>query len=265
MAERLYLDDPTKGWADWIKRGRELRASAIDGDWVPLWEDFYSQDQPRDDHGRFTNGGGGGSDHAEEDLHQAIFDWTGGGYRYDVLEANAVLNGEGSSAGEQLLRDTGEEHERTAEGQRENALLLLGAIHDAPANAPELLRGMNSSSAEEYGVDFRAGVKPFLVEGGTVDLPLASFTEDPNIAYEYSKSYGGLGSTDVMLHLDAGAQAISVAGEENNAYASEKEWVTSGRFQVTRVQEGARSSLSGMQVAKYDIYLHQLDTFEVPK
>jgi hypothetical protein len=104
--------------------------------------------------------------------------------------------------------------------------LFARTVAASPANAPRLYRGM-------YEVD--PATLP--TEGETIDLGLSSFTSDPSVAENFSvpsfQQTPDRTERSVIFELAPGARALSV--EKHAAdYADQKEWVTTGRFRVTR-------------------------------
>lgn len=122
------------------------------------------------------------------------------------------------------------------------AVALYQAVDAAPANAPLLRRGFNPSWSTQQTLDF-------FQPGKVVPLNCSGFTTSPGTA----ASFGG---GKLLFLLAPGAKAVNIQSQ-THAYASEKEWVTQGRFLVTKVEQTPPGH--GIKV-----YLKQVATFQLP-
>jgi hypothetical protein len=113
---------------------------------------------------------------------------------------------------------------------------LRRAVESAPANSPQLYRGMNVS------VDHLSELKP----GGTFELPISSFSTDRGLSEAFARKWGPMIAQNrakregskyvegqpVMMVLEEKSKALNISPlvAERNA-----EWVTQGKFTITDV------------------------------
>lgn len=158
----------------------------------------------------------------------------------DALEA--WVRGEGNV---ETIRDaaTKELRGETAEGEDgERARALLGRLANVRYKAPTLYRGLGLSDDDAVRAMFRPGE--------TIDLPLSSFTQDPELAEEYLlPAYRrAMGGASVLMEVVEGADGLDVYGtaEELEDFSAdlldaevsaELEYLTLGRFDVLAAEK----------------------------
>lgn len=154
----------------------------------------------------------------DKELGVALDRWTGGHYDAMGHEADLALQGKPV--------------ENTM-SQRDSAVAMMQAAAASPPTTEEVYRGIASADAERLA--------PLLNEGGTVDLPLAAFSDDRAIADQFmATTPDGVDdafadATHVIVAVEPGARMLSVAPV--SAFPEEKELVASGRFEVVSTEQ----------------------------
>ena len=106
-----------------------------------------------------------------------------------------------------------------------NAEALIKAVRTAPP-APELHRGIAI-----IGKDPEA----LFLEGREIDLTLQSFSADGKFATDWAFRQGTINKSPVVLHLEAGAQALDLDPiARDTMYEWAKEYITAGRFKIIK-------------------------------
>jgi hypothetical protein len=107
---------------------------------------------------------------------------------------------------------------------------LLHSLLRAPARAPVLHRGVTPP----MGVDvdqWRSSILDRYTPGATVDLRLASYTSDVNVAEDFAWADG------IRFEVEAGSHALDIGADSR--VPLEAEWLAGGRFVVLDVVEQA--------------------------
>ena len=118
-------------------------------------------------------------------------------------------------------------------------------IRNAPANAPELHRGVYYQPESDFDASLRntnSPVEEYAV-GTTHIFPAESWSENEYTPSLYAGAVGplrGARGTPVIFTLPRGAKAIDTAdhgyNEENGYTQEEQEWTTGGKFEVVKSQ-----------------------------
>jgi hypothetical protein len=202
---------------------------------------FYSEDQPRDAHGRFGEGGtvsakdpdapqshGGGSapQFTQAERDDALVAWSA---RADLVARASVPFLKGEILGADEDRDS----------VRGVAAAITEEFAVNGSTAPELYRGM-TLDFENGGAGYTAAEHQELFDkltdhGGTLDLALSSFSESVVVANDFQVRSAPDGMANVLVTLERGARGVDV-GDRSLHDRSEREWITAGRFQVTQVE-----------------------------
>jgi hypothetical protein len=196
----------------------------------------YSEDQPRDEAGKWTQGAGGMPDHAA--LVEAANSWA------------QVSDG---------IRDSVVRLRPNDDGK-----VLLDALANSPASAPPLYRGMALWPKDVEGDDRAAARFAALKPGDLVALNLSSWSSAQAIATDFAGGYPDPTATvPIMFEVQGGAQALSIAplleGGVATDFADQKEWLTGGEFRVESVAS-YKPSVPGPAGTGYRIVLSQTQT-----
>lgn len=146
-----------------------------------------------------------------------------------------------ASAGAVLNGEEGHDHTRA----------LLNAVEHASPVAPHLYRGWSLPMLEwEIISEFPVGA--------SIDQPLVSFTSELAWAFEFAwVSQGNSDGTEVVMHLEPGASAVRIdllAPDE--IHWREREWISGGRFVITRseyVADAGRVEMTVVQEGAFHV------------
>lgn len=107
---------------------------------------------------------------------------------------------------------------------------ILGALQHRAQPSPVLWRGMWWAPGDPKAARFLGKLK----EGGTIDLPVASFSADKEVTGAFAHPADGREcGASVLITVEAGARAYDIAGAGVQAFQAEQ--VTGGRFEVVSV------------------------------
>jgi hypothetical protein len=141
----------------------------------------------------------------------------------------------------------------------ERAEALMDGIGRAPADAPELWRGITPYEHVDY--------EP----GSTVEFSLGSFSTNRETAERLtSQAYFSGKETPVLFRLEEGAQALDVQRYVDfsrgwRSGMNEHEWVTGGTFEVTSAETTTIRDTAGDPVRDVLLVgLKQTDAIEAP-
>ncbi len=137
-------------------------------------------------------------------LHGTINAWSGGG------QETARVNEEMHAAVHDPGADTDGAH-------------LMRVAAAAPANAPELHRGMVGT--------FPQGSLP--QEGDVFALGPTSFSKSKKVAADFSTPETHHYGDSVQMHLAKGSHSLSIGQEVTGKFSNEQEHLSMGRFKVT--------------------------------
>lgn len=160
----------------------------------------YSEDQARDDRGRWEGSG------------------PGGGGKLGTTVDKWIDNSAGMRSGA-----AGEKGASAAE--RTQGRMIAEAVAEKGTPAPELYRGMSPMEGEHSLDAFHN-----MTVGQEFNSNVASWSSDHELATKWA---GNAGNGGVVLKCEGGAQGLDLAG-----HSSMSEWITDGHFQVTAVEHG---------------------------
>lgn len=183
----------------------------------------YSDDQPRDEGGRFGSGGGSSST-TTGGIHAAASRWTG----------NPADCARVRTAAEAIVR--GEEPHGGLLGRHapDDARALISGVQNGEKSDATLYRGIMAEN-------------PDYQPGQTVNFALGSFTESQDFATTAaSQIWSGHEGTPVVFNLEPGATNLSM---QSLGIDHESEHVTGGTFTVTGTTPyTSPDNLPGLQV-----------------
>jgi predicted GNAT family N-acyltransferase len=173
---------------------------------------------------------------SDKELVLAVRDWSGGHYESMGREADLALQGKPVDPANEW--PPGEHDATPAEEERAAAVALMQAVAASPPTTEEMYRGIAAVDADRLA--------PLLREGGTIDLPLASFSSDQKMADNFMNTtqYDSSGNvaldqfndvTHVMVKVEPGAAMLPVA--PLTSFPEEQERVASGRFEIVDVEQ----------------------------
>ena len=220
----------------------------------------YSPDQPRDERGRFSSGGGEfaemplpGEPSPEERAswapRDAALSWSGG---------TSDAPGIGSQAIREALARGGDPPGVTR-GAYDIGRTLVSAVDQAPPTTYPLYRGIGFANQADYEA-FASTIK----DGAKIDMNLSSWTAVRDTAEKFASNvYGTNPAADigytphqVLFSLEPGAKAYDATWDiaQGPQY---REHLTDGRFEVQNV-----SHLDLFSGGTFDtVSLKQIDTF----
>jgi hypothetical protein len=176
----------------------------------------YSEDQPRDERGRWegSSTGEGGK------LGAAVDRWVA-----NSAGIRAAMAGEKASDWSSEYRTSTARATRAQE--RADGHLIVDALAKKGRAAPTLYRGLSPWEGE-HSLDALTNLKV----GDELDLNISSWSTDNALANKWAINAGDGG---MVLKCEEGAQALDLAGHSSMA-----EWVTDGHFQVTGIERGVK-------------------------
>lgn len=192
----------------------------------------YTEDQPRDEAGRWTGAGGGDAKALDTALqHWALID------NHDIRMALAGKNDDPQA--------------------RKDAYAIAAAVADKGTIAPDLYRGVSRMAASQ-GLEKIIAMQP----GADLNLNIASWSSDPEVAKDFAT-----GSPPRVVFRVAGAQALDMGRQ---SIRSEKEWITDGHFQVVSVEKDVAGwaykpyTQGQLRTTATVVTLRQVDIFDAP-
>lgn len=192
----------------------------------------YSEDQERDDHGRFGSGSSG------EIAGQAA-----------TLNSGKEIDPE-SKLGRAITA-------RTGGGDYSNAdhRVIVDAIQAAPPNAPELYRGFLMNEANGWSPEQTAAFTSALQVNGVVDMRLGSWSDTMDVAEDFAATRDGAPVSEaderaytstgtfaqyederVIVTAAPGSQSLNVGPNSAADFEWQSEWNTLGMFRIDSVE-----------------------------
>jgi hypothetical protein len=210
----------------------------------------YSEDQPRDDDGRFAGGGDeskkdDSSPLSAERLHEVVSEWQQG-FPYAQQAQKFDMGTSGARGMEAELH-------RIAVGDPEPSKCEGGC-----KDARDFLKALNDNAKPVDGTLYRGlGLEPDVAEkftavGSTLDLPVSSWSSDEGTAAKFGswaadpeEGMGGTETTSVyVLHVDD-AIGWKLPDQSGGGILNEGETVTGGQYTVTKVEQGTSTYYPG--------------------
>jgi len=135
---------------------------------------------------------------------------------------------------------------------------LEATVRASQQTAPVMYRGMTMDYSD---------AKTLLDEmkvGKEIDFPVTSWSESQEIGYQFAgreAPTGWNGGASVIMQLEAGAKGVNVEPYANEEFKYQKEWLLSGKFEVTsvdRIREAPTDDLLHQEI--YQINLKPVET-----
>jgi hypothetical protein len=211
----------------------------------------YSEDQPRDDHGRFGSGDGSTQDMQSSvatlnasngkvdpatvspELRSAISAWAGEGETHSEA---ADINANTDTV--RALLDGTEPTIKPFDVDTKTAAALGAALNASDHDSPELYRGVSFQNGDP--------ALSKLVDGGSIHIGVSSFSSEKGIGERYALAdvkgevdFSGTDHTAVLFDVTPGGHGLNIAPLVTSA--QDREWVTGGNYKIDKVDSSELS------------------------